>query len=210
MSSAVALERTAIGCWAEPERRHSNSCARSTWSSSWADGWLCSNSRRISSAARCCSETVWLPRTRRSTSAARRLCSMCSRYAMVVTAKPAGTWNPSRTSHPSAMALPPTSPTPSGGQSFNQTTCGSFRMYRHQPVCAIDGDQVAGLDPRRPIAGTHDGGQPVFAADDRRVTHDAANIRHGALDGGKDGRPRRLGHRTHQDLALLHLRQLID
>ena len=53
--------------------------------------------------------------------------------------------------------------------------------------------RLPGLDLRRRAAGADDGRQPVLAADDRGVRHDAADVRDHRLDLREDRRPGRRG-----------------
>src|SRR5216683_1389722 len=119
----------------------------------------------------------------------RRLRSTCSRNAWVVMANPGGTWSPSRRSEPRPNALPPTNGWQSPVQSSRRRISASGTMDGDHSAGAVDGDRVAGFDPSGAVAGADDRRQFVLAADDRRMTHDAANIRHRPFDRGEDRRP---------------------
>ena len=54
------------------------------------------------------------------------------------------------------------------------------------------------------------GREAVFARDDRRVRHDPADVGDGRLDLAEDRRPGRRGDRADQDLAVAHLRELLQ
>src|SRR5690348_12371250 len=75
---------------------------------------------------------------------------------------------------------------------------------------AVDADAVAGLDALARVAGADDGRDAELARHDRRMRNRAARLGDEAGDLREEHDPGRVRHPAHEDLALLHLVELVQ
>ena len=137
-----------------------------------------------------------------------------ARKAPALTAKPGGTGTPAASSSPRFALLPPNAVgvgSPQLGERAGEGGAHAASVEdRDDAGRAVDADRLPGLDLGRRAAGPDDGGQPVLAADDRGVRHDAADVGDDGLDVGEDRRPGRRRDRADEDVPVAHAGDLLD